>query len=105
MTSSKLDSQSNLTTKEIKEIENIIKGIGSPYGEGATYDPLDTETGRGPTHLDEQDAALLLKDLESLLFQKKAEWQREAKKQGTFEAYAIFLKAIKEAKNKFQKRR
>lgn len=45
-----------------KQIDRIIQGIGSPYGEGATYSPRSF-----PTHLDEHDAPVLAKDLHDLV--------------------------------------
>ena len=58
-------------------IQGIIDGIGSPFGEGATY---EYDSLHGYSHLNEQDRERLRKDLESFIsstIQKEKEAERE----------------------------
>ena len=59
-----------------EKIEAIIKGIGSPYGEGATY-----QTGSLSDHLDEEDAKIMADDLEALIQQEKLKLIKDIKNQ------------------------
>lgn len=58
-----------------EKIEKIIKGIGSPCGEGATY-----QTGSVSGHLDKEDAKIMADDLEALIQEQKQEMLEEIQK-------------------------
>lgn len=56
------------------EIERIINGIGSPYGEGASYNRLasyDRERDGKLSHLEDYEIEELTKDITSLIEQEK----------------------------------
>ena len=53
------------------KVKKIAEAIGSPYGEGATYD-----RGSSPSHLDVSDKAELIEDILKLLTQQEEELRR-----------------------------
>jgi hypothetical protein len=75
--------RNRMTNKE--KIEELIQGIGSPYGEGATYKKCSgyaKEDGK-LTHLDDHEAQALREDIEALI-QKQVE-----------KAVKMFVKRVK----------
>lgn len=62
------------------EIERIINGIGSPYGEGASYNRLasyDRERDGKLSHLEDYEIEELTKDITSLIEQEREKALRE----------------------------
>ena len=55
-----------------KEIERVVDGIGSPYGEGATYNGK-SDAGKEYCHLDDNSRDNLIDDIRSLLTSQRAE--------------------------------
>ena len=53
--------------------KRIANGIGSPYGEGASYHGASDE---GPSHLDEEGYMKLVSDITNIAHRVRADWLR-----------------------------